>query len=308
MGRRRMEAEVDRMLEIKDLHVHYGVIPALKGISLHIEEGEVVSMIGANGAGKTTTLHTISGLKRPTSGQVTFQGQDITKTPAQNIARLGICQIPEGRGVFNNLTVVENLYLGAYLRKDKAGIEADAEWAYSVFPRLRERQKQRAGTLSGGELQMLAMARAMMSRPKLLLMDEPSMGLSPILVDEIFRTIIKLNRERGGHHPAGGAKRPDGPVCIQPGLCNGDRGDHHLWLRPGPSPQRRDQKGLPGDLSPDHMDATPTGPLPRGPIRALRNQPPRQPAPQRQPVAFLSLCTKRRRQYTLPPQLVEKLA
>lgn len=197
MGRRRMEAEVDRMLEIKDLHVHYGVIPALKGISLHIEEGEVVSMIGANGAGKTTTLHTISGLKRPTSGRVTFQGQDITKTPAQNIARLGICQIPEGRGVFNNLTVVENLYLGAYLRKDKAGIEADAEWAYSVFPRLRERQKQRAGTLSGGELQMLAMARAMMSRPKLLLMDEPSMGLSPILVDEIFRTIIKLNRERG---------------------------------------------------------------------------------------------------------------
>ena len=165
MGRRRMEAEVDRMLEIKDLHVHYGVIPALKGISLHIEEGEVVSMIGANGAGKTTTLHTISGLKRPTSGQVTFQGQDITKTPAQNIARLGICQIPEGRGVFNNLTVVENLYLGAYLRKDKAGIEEDAEWAYSVFPRLRERQKQRAGTLSGGELQMLAMARAMMSRP-----------------------------------------------------------------------------------------------------------------------------------------------
>ncbi len=185
------------MLEIKDLHVNYGVIPALQGISLTVPEGEIVALIGANGAGKTTTLHTISGIKRAKSGSIHFQGQDITTMGAQKIVGLGLCQVPEGRGVFPNLTVLENLYLGAFLRKDKAMIEEDAEWAYAVFPRIYERKKQLAGTLSGGELQMLAMARAMMSRPKLLLLDEPSMGLSPILVDDVFRTVIELNRQRG---------------------------------------------------------------------------------------------------------------
>lgn len=183
------------MLKIDNLTVHYGVIPALKGISLEVEEGEIVCLIGANGAGKTTTLHSISGLKKPTEGSIYFQSELINSKPAHEIVKLGISQVPEGRGVFPNLSVLENLYLGAYLRQDKTAIEKDLKWVYQVFPRLEERKNQQAGTLSGGEQQMLAIGRALMSRPKLMLMDEPSMGLAPIIVEEIFRIIRQLNRE-----------------------------------------------------------------------------------------------------------------
>ena len=184
------------LLEIKDLEVKYGVIPALKGISFEVELGEAVAIIGANGAGKTTTLHAISGIADKCGGQVLFNGEDITKMPAHQIVARGIPQVQEGRGVFPNLSVAENLSLGAYLRKDKAEIAKDYEFVYEVFPRLLERQKQMAGTLSGGEQQMLAIGRALMARPKLLLLDEPSMGLSPLITENIFKTIKKLNKER----------------------------------------------------------------------------------------------------------------
>ena len=185
------------MLEIKDLYVHYGVIPALKGISITVNDGEIVSLIGANGAGKTTTLHTVSGLKKYTSGTIMFQGKDLTQVPAHNIVRLVISHMPEGRGIFPNLSVVENLYLGAYLRKDKKGILEDEAWIYEIFPCLQERKNQSAGTLSGGELQMLSIARALMMRPKLMMLDEPSMGLAPIIVEGIFETITKINKDSG---------------------------------------------------------------------------------------------------------------
>ena len=184
------------LLEIKDLQVKYGVIPALKGISFEVELGEAVAIIGANGAGKTTTLHAISGIADKCGGQVFFNGEDITKMPAHKIVARGISQVQEGRGVFPNLSVAENLSLGAYLRKDKAEIANDYEFVYEVFPRLLERQKQMAGTLSGGEQQMLAIGRALMARPKMLLLDEPSMGLSPLITENIFKTIKKLNKER----------------------------------------------------------------------------------------------------------------
>ncbi|WP_201767288.1 ABC transporter ATP-binding protein [Sporomusa ovata] len=183
------------MLEIKNLQVKYGVIPALKGISFSVEHGEVVAIIGANGAGKTTTLHAISSIVSKSGGNVFFQEQDITNNPAHEIVAMGISQVQEGRGVFSNLSVLENLQLGAYLRKDKAEIARDFTFIYELFPRLAERQKQLAGTLSGGEQQMLAIGRALMSRPKLLLLDEPSMGLSPLITENIFRTIKKLNKE-----------------------------------------------------------------------------------------------------------------
>nr|WP_222428192.1 ABC transporter ATP-binding protein [Sporomusa sp. KB1] len=183
------------MLEIKNLQVKYGVIPALKGISFSVEHGEVVAIIGANGAGKTTTLHAISSIVSKSGGNVFFQDQDITNNPAHEIVAMGISQVQEGRGVFSNLSVLENLQLGAYLRKDKAEIAKDFTFIYELFPRLAERQKQLAGTLSGGEQQMLAIGRALMSRPKLLLLDEPSMGLSPLITENIFRTIKKLNKE-----------------------------------------------------------------------------------------------------------------
>lgn len=185
------------LLEIKDLQVKYGVIPALKGISFEVAEGEVVAIIGANGAGKTTTLHAISGIVDKAGGQITFNGHDITGTPAHKIVALGISQVQEGRGIFPNLTVLENLRMGAYLRKDKAKVAQDLQEAYTLFPRLQERQNQDAGTLSGGEQQMLAIARALMSKPKMLLLDEPSMGLSPLITENIFKTIKKLNKERG---------------------------------------------------------------------------------------------------------------
>jgi branched-chain amino acid transport system ATP-binding protein len=181
------------MIEIKDIHVHYGVIEALKGVPFTVNDGEIVTLIGANGAGKTTMLHTISGIKKPTSGQILLDGQDITDTSARDRVQRGISQSPEGRRVFSTLTVLENLELGAFLRKDKAGITQDLERVYSLFPRLADRRRQAAGTLSGGEQQMLALGRALMSRPKILLLDEPSMGLSPLLVMEIFNIIKTIN-------------------------------------------------------------------------------------------------------------------
>ncbi len=184
------------MLEIKDLEVHYGVIKAIKGVSFNVEEGEVIALIGANGAGKTTILHTITGLLKPSAGSVLFNGNDITKTPAHNIVRMGMAHVPEGRRVFANLSVLQNLKLGAYTRKDKAEIDKNLEMVFGRFPRLKERQNQISGTLSGGEQQMLAMGRALMSNPRIILMDEPSMGLSPIFVNEIF-DIIKAVKADG---------------------------------------------------------------------------------------------------------------
>ncbi|NLG26397.1 MAG: ABC transporter ATP-binding protein, partial [Chloroflexi bacterium] len=170
------------LLEAQDLHVAYGSILALQGISFHISEGEIVTLIGANGAGKSTTLRSVSGLLRPTRGDILFQGKSLTRVPAERIVRLGICHVPEGRQIFAKLTVRENLEMGAYTRSDKREIAESMERVFASFPRLKERLAQAGGTLSGGEQQMLAMGRAMMSRPKLLMMDEPSMGLSPILV------------------------------------------------------------------------------------------------------------------------------
>jgi len=183
------------MLEVKDLRVRYGVIPALKGISFHVDEGEIIALIGANGAGKTTTLHTITGLVEKAGGSVAFLGKDITKTPAHQIVEMGIAHVPEGRRVFPEMTVYQNLMLGAYTRKDAKEKAENLERVYTHFPRLRERAKQVAGTLSGGEQQMLAMGRALMSNPKLILMDEPSMGLSPIFVNEIFGIIETVAKE-----------------------------------------------------------------------------------------------------------------
>jgi branched-chain amino acid transport system ATP-binding protein len=181
------------MLEIKNLNVHYGVIHALKNISLKVEQGEIVTLIGANGAGKTTTLRTVSGLIKPTSGEIILEGKNITALSAPQRVQLGLSQVPEGRRIFPDMTVLENLELGAYLRKDKAEIKKDLNHAYELFPILGNRKRQTAGTLSGGEQQMLAMARGLMSKPRILLMDEPSMGLAPILVREIFDIIKTIN-------------------------------------------------------------------------------------------------------------------
>jgi branched-chain amino acid transport system ATP-binding protein len=181
------------MLEVNNLHVFYGAIHALQGLSFHLEQGEIVTLIGANGAGKSTTLNTISGIYHPRQGSVIFEGEDITTTPAQNIVRKGIVQSPEGRKIFGTLTVMENLDLGAYTRSAKEEIEKDLDMVFTRFPRLKERRNQLGGTLSGGEQQMLAMARALMGKPKLLLLDEPSMGLAPILVEQIFDIIQDIN-------------------------------------------------------------------------------------------------------------------
>ena len=184
------------MLEVKDLEVYYGVIQAIKGISFEVNKGEVIALIGANGAGKTTTLHTVTGLLSPKKGHLIFEGKDITKVPAHKIVSMGMAHVPEGRRVFAELSVYENLKMGAYTRKDKNEIEESLANVYKRFPRLEERKNQMAGTLSGGEQQMLAMGRALMSKPKIILMDEPSMGLSPILVNEIF-DIIRAVSESG---------------------------------------------------------------------------------------------------------------
>ena len=182
------------MLEVKNLHVSYGMIDAVKGIDFQVNDGEIVSLIGANGAGKTTTMHTLSGLLKAKEGQILLDGKDLTKVKANKIVGMGLVQVPEGRRVFTQMSVEGNLQLGAYLRHDKSEIAKDFRHVYELFPRLEERKKQLAGTLSGGEQQMLAMARALMSKPKVLLMDEPSMGLSPLLVKEIFAIIKDINK------------------------------------------------------------------------------------------------------------------
>ncbi len=184
------------MLELNDLNVHYGAVHALKGITLTVEQGKIVTLIGANGAGKSTILKTISGLVRPSGGKVVFLGREISTLPPHQIVKSGVSQVPEGRIVFANLTVKDNLELGAYVRKDSAGISADMEKVFKLFPRLKDRLKQNAGTLSGGEQQMLAMGRGLMSQPKLLLLDEPSLGLAPLLTRDIFKTICEI-RHRG---------------------------------------------------------------------------------------------------------------
>lgn len=181
------------MLEIKDLNVYFGVIHALKGISLRVDQGEIVTLIGANGAGKTTTLRTASGLKKPTTGEILLEGKNITNASPQERVKMGISQVPEGRRIFPTMTVLENLELGAFLRRDKQGISEDIQMVYERFPILSDRKKQLAGTLSGGEQQMLAMGRALMSRPRILFLDEPSMGLAPLFVEEIFRIIKDIN-------------------------------------------------------------------------------------------------------------------
>jgi branched-chain amino acid transport system ATP-binding protein len=183
------------LLQVDELHVSYGAIRALQGISFSIEQGEIVTLIGANGAGKSTTLRTISGLLRPIHGNILFKGTSITRVPAERIVRLGISQVPEGRQIFSRLTVRENLEMGAFTRRDKGEIADSMERVFTSFPRLKERLKQLGGTLSGGEQQMLAMGRGLMSRPELLLLDEPSMGLAPILVEEIFAIISRINSE-----------------------------------------------------------------------------------------------------------------
>lgn len=183
------------MLTIENLEVYYGMIRAIKGISFSVEEGEVIALIGANGAGKTTILHTVTGLISPRSGKIDFEGHDLVKTPAHKIVSLGMAHVPEGRRIFPSLTVYENLKLGAYTRKDKAEIGETLKQVYGHFPRLEERKNQVAGTLSGGEQQMLAMGRALMSNPRIILMDEPSMGLSPLYVTEIFSIIKEISKE-----------------------------------------------------------------------------------------------------------------
>ena len=183
------------LLEVQDLNVYYGVIQALKNVSFEVEQGDIIALIGANGAGKTTTLHTISGLIRAKSGKIILDGTDITHVPAHRLVSMGMAQVPEGRRVFSQLTVYQNLCMGAFTRKDKAETEATLEIVYERFPRLKERKNQMAGTLSGGEQQMLAMGRALMSHPKLVLLDEPSMGLSPIYVNEIFSIIQKIHED-----------------------------------------------------------------------------------------------------------------
>jgi branched-chain amino acid transport system ATP-binding protein len=183
------------LLEVKDVHTFYGNIEALKGVSLEVEEGEIVTLIGSNGAGKSTTLRSISGLTPPRKGSIKFDGREIGETAPQDIVRLGISHAPEGRKIFHRMTVRENLDLGAYLRRDSDDMESDVARVYELFPRLEERQRQKAGTMSGGEQQMLAIGRALMARPKLLLLDEPSMGLAPILVERIYETVAQINEQ-----------------------------------------------------------------------------------------------------------------
>jgi branched-chain amino acid transport system ATP-binding protein len=183
------------LLEVKDVHTFYGNIEALKGVSIEVEDGECVTLIGSNGAGKSTTLRSISGLTPPRQGSIRFDGREITETPPQEIVSLGVAHSPEGRHVFPRMTVFENLMLGAYLRRDEENIGEDIERVFSLFPRLKERERQKGGTMSGGEQQMLAIGRALMAKPKLLLLDEPSMGIAPILVERIYETIAEINKQ-----------------------------------------------------------------------------------------------------------------
>ena len=190
-----MNANGKLILELKDVHTYYGAIHALKGVSLTVGEGEIVTLLGANGAGKSTTLRSISGLNRPRKGTIQFQGQDITQTAAHNVVKRGIAQSPEGRKLFPRMSVTENLEMGAFQRSDKGGIREDMDRVFTLFPRLAERKSQKAGTMSGGEQQMCAIGRALMARPKLLLLDEPSMGLAPIFVEKIFEIVKEINEQ-----------------------------------------------------------------------------------------------------------------
>jgi branched-chain amino acid transport system ATP-binding protein len=190
-------APVQPVLELRELTVNYGVITALQGVSLTVKRGAIVTLIGANGAGKTTTLRAISGLLKARSGEVRYAGRNITNLPPHEVVKLGIAHVPEGRMIFANLTVLENLHMGAYLLKDKVAINRELDYVLDLFPRLKEREKQIAGTLSGGEQQMLAIGRALMSQPKFLMLDEPSLGIAPLLVHKIFEKIVEINRERG---------------------------------------------------------------------------------------------------------------
>jgi branched-chain amino acid transport system ATP-binding protein len=190
-----LTGEHDTILEVLDVHTFYGTIEALKGISIDVRDGEIVTLIGANGAGKSTTLRSINGLNHPSTGTIQFMGEDITRKPAHEIVRMGISQSPEGRKLFPRMTVVENLEMGAFQRNDRAEIKGDMEHVFTLFPRLAERRTQKAGTMSGGEQQMCAIGRAMMARPRLLMLDEPSMGLAPIFVERIFETIVAINKE-----------------------------------------------------------------------------------------------------------------
>jgi branched-chain amino acid transport system ATP-binding protein len=190
-----LTGEPDTILELSDVHTFYGTIEALKGISIDVHDGEIVTLIGANGAGKSTTLRSVNGLNHPSTGSIRFMGEDITSKPAHEIVRMGISQSPEGRKLFPRMTVVENLEMGAFQRSDKAGINEDMQHVFDLFPRLAERRSQKAGTMSGGEQQMCAIGRAMMARPRLLMLDEPSMGLAPIFVERIFETIVEINKQ-----------------------------------------------------------------------------------------------------------------
>ncbi len=187
--------EQQTVLEVEDIHTFYGSIHALKGVSLHVREGEIVTLIGSNGAGKSTTLRTINGLVHPRRGRIRFQGRDITHRAAHHVVAMGISQSPEGRRLFPRMTVIENLEMGAFQRSDRSGLREDIERVFQLFPRLAERRTQKAGTMSGGEQQMCAIGRALMARPKLLMLDEPSLGLAPIFVERIFETIVEINRQ-----------------------------------------------------------------------------------------------------------------
>ena len=188
---------MNALLEVKNLVVNYGVISALQGISLSVKQGDIVTLIGANGAGKTTTLRAISGLLRARGGEVVYQGQNITNHPPHKLVERGVAHVPEGRMVFANLTVMENLRMGAYLVKDKLAVQRELDYVFNLFPRLKEREKQIAGTLSGGEQQMLAIGRALMSQPRFLMLDEPSLGIAPLLVQKIFEKVVEINRDHG---------------------------------------------------------------------------------------------------------------
>lgn len=185
------------MLEVENLHVSYGAIKALHGVNLKVEKGSIVTLIGANGAGKSTTLRALSGLVKPAAGHIRYEGQEISHLPANRIVSKGLCHVPEGRMIFPNLTVAENLKMGAYLQRDKQWIAAQTDYVFGLFPRLKERESQAAGTLSGGEQQMLAIGRALLSKPKFLMLDEPSLGIAPLLVKTIFERIVEINREQG---------------------------------------------------------------------------------------------------------------
>lgn len=185
------------MLSVENLHVSYGAIKALHGVSLKVEAGSIVTLIGANGAGKSTTLRALSGLVKPVAGTIRYEGREISKLPANKVVAGGLCHVPEGRMIFSNLTVLENLKMGAYLQRDKKWIATQTEYVFGLFPRLKERESQAAGTLSGGEQQMLAIGRALLSRPKFLMLDEPSLGIAPLLVKTIFERIVEINREQG---------------------------------------------------------------------------------------------------------------